>query len=88
MSARHYFAVPVWITLIKAIVSLSGGTRGVDQQFQAAALFYVVNELILNEATGQTKVLLYYYYYYYYLLLLLLNFTIRFLCVADMGKLY
>ena len=49
------FAVPVWITLIKAIVNLSGGTRGVDQQFQAAALFYVVNELVLNEATGQTK---------------------------------
>ena len=46
------FAVPVWI---KAIVNLSGGTRGVDQQFQAAALFYVVNGLVLNEATGQTK---------------------------------
>ena len=58
--SRHYtfcslccnFAVPVWI---KAIVNLSGGTRGVDQQFQAAALFYVVNGLVLNEATGQTK---------------------------------
>ena len=35
-----------------------GGTRGVDQQFQAAALFYVVNELVLNGAEDQTKVLL------------------------------
>ena len=34
------------------------GTRGVDQQFQAAALLYVVNELVLNGATGQTEVLL------------------------------
>ena len=35
-----------------------GGTRGVDQQFQAAALFYVVNEFDFNGATDQTEVLL------------------------------